>query len=303
MLKTIRIYLYGNTMGQIPKTGGGRPPKFREPRHPVTMTLPERILDQLAEIDPDRTCAVVKVTEAVMGTGQGKLNRWNLSKMAPGKSLIVVGPSKTLRKISWVKLIEITRARYLLSIPSGTPIETLEVALRDLSHHPELLKIELENNILRDLLNLIGLPSAFPSPVQGGDSCYRYRIMSHHFPGFPLKAIVRHWSWSDFIRVHHFGLNFVIKANQFHFDRFKTITSSDPSLDRAGQVFSEAGFRLLSKSQFHRLWPSLYVDPSKAISIPILLGMGWGQRRQAKKSNLWDISPRVGRYFKKVKLR
>ena len=59
-------------MGPISKKGGGRPPKFREPRHPVTMTLPERILDQLAEIDPDRTRAVVKVTEAVVGTGKGR---------------------------------------------------------------------------------------------------------------------------------------------------------------------------------------------------------------------------------------
>ena len=35
------------------------------------MTRPERILNQLTEIDPDRACAVVKVTEAVVGTGKG----------------------------------------------------------------------------------------------------------------------------------------------------------------------------------------------------------------------------------------
>ena len=120
------------------------------------MTLPERILDQLAEIDPDRTRAVVKVTEAVAGTGKGKFKPVELVEMAPGKSLIVVGPSKALRKIPWIKLIEIARTRYLLTIPSGTPIEALEVALRDLSHDPELKKNELENNVLHDLLNLIG---------------------------------------------------------------------------------------------------------------------------------------------------
>ncbi len=135
---------------------GGRPPKFPEPRHPVTMTLPERILAQLAEIDPDRTCAVVKVTEAVVGTGKGKFKQVELVEMAPGKSLIVVGPSKTLRKITWLKLIEIARTRYLLTIPSGTPIETLEVALRDLFHNPELQKDERENIVLHELLTLIG---------------------------------------------------------------------------------------------------------------------------------------------------
>lgn len=134
----------------------GRPPKFREPRHPVTMTLPERILDRLAEIDPDRTCAVVKATEAVMGTGRGRLKPVELVEMAPGKSLIVVGPSKALRQIPWLKLIEIAPARYLLTIPSGTPIEGLEVALRDLFHKPELQKNEREATILNELLNLIG---------------------------------------------------------------------------------------------------------------------------------------------------
>jgi len=134
----------------------GRPPKFREPRYPVTMTLPKRILDQLAEIDPDRTLAVVKVTEAVVGTGQGRFKPVELIEMAPGKSLIVVGPSKALRSIPWLRLIEITPARFLLTIPSGTSIEALEVSLRDLVSHPELLKNEREITILHDLLELIG---------------------------------------------------------------------------------------------------------------------------------------------------
>jgi hypothetical protein len=142
-------------MGPKSKTGGGRPPKFHEPRRPVTMTLPERILDQLAEINPDRTCAVVKVTEAVVGTDKVRFKEVELVEMSPGKSLIVVGPSKIPRKIPWIKLIEITRDRFLVSIPSGTPIEALEVALRD--HDSELLKIKLENIILQDLLDLIGL--------------------------------------------------------------------------------------------------------------------------------------------------
>jgi len=138
------------------KSGGGRPPKFREPRQPVTMTLPERILNQLAEIDPDRACAVVKVTEAVMGTGMAQFRSVELIEMAPGQSLIVVGPSKTLRKIPWLKLIEIARARYLLTVPSGMSIEALEVALRDLIPNPELQKNERENAILKELLNVIG---------------------------------------------------------------------------------------------------------------------------------------------------
>jgi hypothetical protein len=120
------------------------------------MTLPERILDQLAEIDPDRACAVVKVTEAVVGTGLGRFRPVELVEMAPGKSLIVVGPSKALKKIPWLKIVEIARARYLLTIPSGMSIEALEVSLRDLLSDSEWLKNERENAVLQELLNLIG---------------------------------------------------------------------------------------------------------------------------------------------------
>lgn len=135
---------------------GGRPPKFHEPRHPVTMTLPERILDLLAEIDPDRTRAVVKVTEAVAGIRKGRFKPVDLVEMAPGESLIVVGPSRALKRIPWLKLIEITPARYLLTIPTGTAIEALEVALRDLFSNPGLRKDERENSVLVELLSLIG---------------------------------------------------------------------------------------------------------------------------------------------------
>lgn len=144
-------------MGQkLKMSSGGRPPKFHEPRHPVTMTLPERILEQLVEINPDRTLAVVKATEAVMGGGKGHFKPVELVEMASGKSLIVVGPCKALRKIPWLKLIEIARTRYLLILPSGTPIEALEVALGDLSRNPELQKNERESAVLHELLNLIG---------------------------------------------------------------------------------------------------------------------------------------------------
>lgn len=134
----------------------GRPPKFREPRRPVTMTLPERILDKLAEIDQDRTRAVVKATEAVVGSGGGAFKPVQLVEMAPGKSLIVVGPCKALKQIPRLKLIEITRARYLLTVPSGTPIEALEVDLRDVLHNPDFQKNERETAVLGELLNLIG---------------------------------------------------------------------------------------------------------------------------------------------------
>jgi hypothetical protein len=134
----------------------GRPPKFLEPRHPVTMTLPDRILDHLARIDPDRALAVVKVTEAAIGTEREDGKAVESIEIAHGKSLIVVGLSKALRDIPWLKFIEIGPTRYLLAIPTGTAIEVLEVALRDLIHRPEFMEDEHEMAILNELVNFLG---------------------------------------------------------------------------------------------------------------------------------------------------
>ncbi len=141
---------------QVKSNRSGRPPKFREPRRPVTMTLPERILDLLAEIDPDRAQAVAKAAEAVAGAEADRFKPVKLTEMAQGKSLIVVGPSKALKEIPWLKLIEIAPTRFLLSIPSGTPVEALEVALRDLTNDPVIRNNDRETAILAELLSLIG---------------------------------------------------------------------------------------------------------------------------------------------------
>jgi hypothetical protein len=120
------------------------------------MTLPERILERLACIDEDRAQAVVKVTEAVSGAGEKAFKPVELVEMAPGKSLIVVGSSKALWGIPWLKMIEIAPMRYLLTVPSGTAVEVLEVALRDQFNDPDFQKDDWEVSILRELLSLIG---------------------------------------------------------------------------------------------------------------------------------------------------
>ena len=138
------------------KSTGGRPPKFKEPRHPVTVTLPKRTLSQLAAINEDRARAIVKITDAVDGGDRRQLRPVELVEMAPGKSLIVVGSSQALKRIPFLKLIEITPARYLLTIPSGTAVESLEVALHDMLNDPKIQNDEREHTIILELMNLIG---------------------------------------------------------------------------------------------------------------------------------------------------
>jgi hypothetical protein len=112
---------------------GGRPPKFREPRRPVTLTLPERTLRLLAAVDKDRARAVVKVTDAALAatdTAQGRLV--DVVEVMPGVGIILVSASQCLKQIPWLRLIEVAPTRFLLSVPSGTPVESLEIALDDL---------------------------------------------------------------------------------------------------------------------------------------------------------------------------
>lgn len=115
-----------------PKTQAtGRPPKFAEPRRPVTVTLPERTLRQLALVDEDRAKAIVKVTDLAVEGRDPSTQGVRLVELTGGKSLIVVGRSRSLERIPWLRLVEIAPARFLLAIPSGTATESLEVALLD----------------------------------------------------------------------------------------------------------------------------------------------------------------------------
>jgi hypothetical protein len=113
------------------KSAGGRPRKFAEPSGPITITLPERTLRQLQAVDQDRAVAIVKATDAVVGDGEKAGEQVKLVQVEPGTSVIVVGPSASLRRIPFLKLVEIAPTRYLLAIPTGTPTETLEIAIMD----------------------------------------------------------------------------------------------------------------------------------------------------------------------------
>ena len=113
------------------KNAGGRPRKFHEPSKPITVTLPDRILSMLTLADPDRAKAITKVTEAYLKDGQDK-PAVEVVDVGMGTGLIVVGPSAKLSHLPWLKLVEIAPARFIITIPSGAPIETLEIGVSDL---------------------------------------------------------------------------------------------------------------------------------------------------------------------------
>ena len=129
---------------------GGRPRKFSEASRPVTVTLPERTLKLLESVDADRALAIAKAADAATVAPDSKDKPVSLLKIDNNTAIIVVGPSTCLRTISWLRLVEIAPARYLLSIPTGTPPERLELAIMDL-----LSGLAANNDYERDLLETL----------------------------------------------------------------------------------------------------------------------------------------------------
>lgn len=111
---------------------GGRPRKFSHPSRSVTVTLPETTLELLNSIDTDRALAIAKATEWISSAGSSNKKLVELVEVEKGSAVIFVAPSKYLKTISFLRLLEISPARFLLVVPSGMAIDTLEIAVIDL---------------------------------------------------------------------------------------------------------------------------------------------------------------------------
>jgi len=109
---------------------GGRPRKYGEPSRPVTVTLPESTLAQLAGLDPDRGRAIVKAIRAALPRETQGLTE--LVEVLPGTGILLTGPSRYLGRIAWLHLVEIAPGRFLLALPKGTTADSLAIALIDL---------------------------------------------------------------------------------------------------------------------------------------------------------------------------
>ncbi len=108
----------------------GRKPKFQEPSSSITITLPDRILQQLTRVDTDRAKGIVKCVENTLATRRE--NSIHVLKFSDKEGVLTVGPCQILNKIPQLKLIEISPLHYILSKPVGMPIEMIEIALIDL---------------------------------------------------------------------------------------------------------------------------------------------------------------------------
>ena len=136
----------------------GRPRKFGEPSKPITVRLPERVLGILNALDPDRARAIAKLAHAHVNTdGQGAARPVRLIEFEPGHALIVVRPSAMLRRIPWLRLVEIAPASSILVLPMGMSLENLEIEIVELleslaaAHESERPLLEELRALIADL--------------------------------------------------------------------------------------------------------------------------------------------------------
>jgi hypothetical protein len=109
----------------------GRRPKFAEPRRPITVTLPERTLRRLEAVDPDRAQAIVRLAEHQCASRTDNPGEMEVIEISPGCGIILVGPLRTLARIDLLRLVPVAPGRCLLTIPSGAPVESLEMEILD----------------------------------------------------------------------------------------------------------------------------------------------------------------------------
>jgi hypothetical protein len=106
----------------------GRPRKFTAPSRPVTLTLPEHVIDALTALDPDLSRAIVRLAQPTLGA----------RPHAPAElatfgrhSVIVVNPSRTLEKRTGVQLLHMPDGRALISFDQPMTIPGLELLIED----------------------------------------------------------------------------------------------------------------------------------------------------------------------------
>lgn len=112
----------------LPARRRGRPRKFSTPSRPVTVTLPDEVLDALGAIDADIGRAIVRLAQPEIGRRPHEP-----AELATfGRhAVIVVNRSRALESRTGVELIPLPDGRALISFEQPMSIADLELVLAD----------------------------------------------------------------------------------------------------------------------------------------------------------------------------
>ena len=132
-----------------------QPQNADEIKRVVTLTLPEKTVQLLETLDRDLTRAIVKLADVATQKAFLQGSSFEIVKVGPRKSVFIVGSDTLLAGISWLKLVEVAPGRNLITIPSGTSLESLEVAILDLIENISS-DASMERTLLNEFLKYVG---------------------------------------------------------------------------------------------------------------------------------------------------
>jgi hypothetical protein len=106
----------------------GRPRKFTAPARPVTLTLPDHVIDALAALDADLGRAIVRLAQPMLaGRPRPPAELATFGR----HSVIVVNPSRSLERRTGVELLHLPDGRALISFDRSMTIAGLELLIED----------------------------------------------------------------------------------------------------------------------------------------------------------------------------
>ena len=107
----------------------GRPRKFGRPAEPVTITLPDDIVQALRADDPDLSRAIVRLVEVAR---PASVQRPPVELTHYGHSaVIVVTPRNAIKRLPGVALVPLPDGRALISLGQEVGVAEFEVMVRD----------------------------------------------------------------------------------------------------------------------------------------------------------------------------
>lgn len=122
----------------------GRPQKFGRRSRPVTVTLPEDVIERLAAIDADLGRSIVTLIERRPRSRRETARRPAELSSYAGHAVIIVIPVKMLQRLPGVQLVPIGNNRALISLDRPHSIPSLELAIRDVLDRDDVASRERE---------------------------------------------------------------------------------------------------------------------------------------------------------------
>lgn len=108
----------------------GRPRKYGRPARAVTVTLPEDVLERLATIHADVGSAIVHVVQQAAPARVQPIPAAEIARYG-NHAVIIVTPSRALKRLHGVQLVPIGEGRALISLAPSVSISAFELQVRD----------------------------------------------------------------------------------------------------------------------------------------------------------------------------